>query len=657
MTRPKRSPITAPHGRNRTAGAVWSTSGWLAPAGLFALTLLAYANSLGLGLAEDSQFLLTQDPRLQSLAARNLALVFSKSYWWPMVGDAIYRPVTTASLLLNHALAGTAGGEFWYHLVNLLLHAGNVWLVWKLASLLLSRRAAWCAAALWAVHPIATEAVDNVVGRADLLAALAVLGSLLIYRRATAGSGWRRWVALFALATAGVFSKENAAVLVGLMLLTDLVFSAPGGIGARQRWMAYTAALGSVAVLFVARAAVFAPLPWPPAIYLDNVLRPLPFWQGLFSAQKVIGLDLWLLVWPVSLVSDRSFDVIRPAAWTDAWAWASLLAIVALLALAFAVRRRHPLVFWLAGFFGVALLPTSNLAIRIASPMAERFLYLPSAAFCLAVAGLAWRYLGPRAAWASMTALLLLYAGRTRARNADWQDNLTLGLTDVATAPRSARLHDMLAKAWFDQDPRANLDRAIAEQEAAWDLVRALPPEKSSELIPARLGIYYAEKAGLAAAAARQAWYEKSIAVLADARRISRAAEQAFDDAQRAHSKPPAPRPTFVLLYLYLADDYLSTNRFAEALDALRYARMLAPRFPAVWEAAAVAYHGLGDAQGEAVARAGQALAEGRAPDPARYCTAAGELAQALRDNRSPDPAFESEVRKRCGPAGGGRSE
>ncbi|MGA8578830.1 MAG: hypothetical protein WB579_09135, partial [Bryobacteraceae bacterium] len=148
---------------------------WLGLRGLFALVLLAYANSLVLGLAGDSQFLLTQDPRLQSLTAHNLGLIFSKSYWWPVAGDLIYRPVTTASLLLNHALAGAAGGAFWYHLVNLLLHAVNVWLVWELAQHLLSRRAAWCAAALWAVHPIATEAVDNVVGRADLLAAMAVL--------------------------------------------------------------------------------------------------------------------------------------------------------------------------------------------------------------------------------------------------------------------------------------------------------------------------------------------------------------------------------------------------------------------------------------------------------------------------------------------------
>ena len=382
MVQPSLKEPAARRDRGAAAENGWPHPRWLAPAGLFALTLLAYANSLGLGLAGDSQFLLTQDPRLQSLTAQNLWLILSKSYWWPVAGDLIYRPVTTASLLLNHALAGAAGGgAFWYHLVNLLLHACNVWLLWKLASRLLSRHAAWWAAALWAVHPIATEAVDNVVGRADLLAAMAVLAGLLIYGRATVESGPPRWLALFAVAAAGVFSKENAVVLVGLMLLSDLAFGAPGGIRRRQRLAAYAAALGSIVALLVARAAVFAPLPWPPAFYMDNVLRDLPRWERLFSAQNIVGMDVGLLVWPVRLVSDRSFDVIRPAAWTDAGAWISLWALVALLVLALAMRWRHPLVFWLVGFLGLALLPTSNLVITIASAMAERFLYLPSVAF------------------------------------------------------------------------------------------------------------------------------------------------------------------------------------------------------------------------------------------------------------------------------------
>jgi len=633
-------------GRGASEGSGWWNSRWLAPAGLGALVLVAYANSLSLGLAEDSQFLLTQDPRLQALTWQNLALIFSKSYWWPVAGDLIYRPITTLSLLLNHAVAG---GPFGYHLVNLLLHAANVWLVWKLAARLLQPRAAWCAAALWAVHPIATEAVDNVVGRADLLAAMAVLAGLLIYGGATRQSGPRRWLALFAVAAAGAFSKESAVVLAGLMLLSDMAFGVPGGIGRRRRLAAYAAAVGAAVALLAARAAVFAPLPQPPAFYMDNVLRALPRWQRLFNTQKIVGMDLGLLVWPLRLVSDRSYDAIRPAEWNDGAAWVSLFALLALFVFAVTMRWRRPLVFWLAGFLGIALLPTSNLLIKIASAMADRFLYLPSVAFALALAALAWRYLTPRQAWAALGLVMLLYTGRTWARNADWHDNLTLGLADIETEPRSVRLHDMLAKAWFDRDSRGDLERAIAEQGQAWKLARALPPEKSSELIPGRLGIYYAAKADQAPEAERRAWREKSVATLLEARKISLAAETVFDNAQLAHDKPLAPRQAFLLLYLYLADDYLKLGRYREALDTLHYARILNPRFSAVYQMMAVADRGLGDARAEAVARAGQALAEGRAPDPSLYCAAVTELVQAMRENRNPDATFELEILARCG--------
>ena len=65
----------------------------------------------------------------------------------------------------------------------------------------------------------------------------------------------------------------------------------------------------------------------------------------------------------------------------------------------------------------------------------------------------------------------------------------------------------------------SGLDRAIAEQETAWQLISAVDTDQSSELIPARLGIYYAEKAKLAPEAQRRVWREKSIAVLVEARK------------------------------------------------------------------------------------------------------------------------------------------
>ena len=212
--------------------------------------------------------------------------------------------------------------------VNFLLHAINVWLLYELA-LAMFRRAspAFFAAALWAVHPIGTEAVTSIVGRADLLAAMSVLGGLLLYIRHR-----NRWApaALFAIACAGVFAKENAAVLLGLMLLWDLSFG-EGTAGATGRWRSYAAVAASLVILAVVRHAVLGGLPPDEPVYVDNPLRGADFWTARWTAIGLVGLDLRLVLFPLTLSCDRSFDTIRLATFADPWAWLSLLVSIAIL--------------------------------------------------------------------------------------------------------------------------------------------------------------------------------------------------------------------------------------------------------------------------------------------------------------------------------------
>ena len=82
---------------------------------------------------------------------------------------ALYRPVTMLTYMANHQVSTD---PFGFHLVNVLLHALVTLAVLALARELLgSLLAATVAAALFAVHPVHTEAVSNIVGRAELLAA------------------------------------------------------------------------------------------------------------------------------------------------------------------------------------------------------------------------------------------------------------------------------------------------------------------------------------------------------------------------------------------------------------------------------------------------------------------------------------------------------
>src|SRR5262249_49356222 len=158
--------------------------------------------------------LILNDFRVHEATSENIDAILNHSYFWPRSENGLYRPLTTLSYLINYTILGNGERPTGYHVVNLFLHCVNVLLFFFIALRLIGDL--WpslLAAALWAVHPVLTESVTNIVGRADLLAGTAILGGLLAYLKTSETAGLRRimWsLALLVLTTIGVFSKESA---------------------------------------------------------------------------------------------------------------------------------------------------------------------------------------------------------------------------------------------------------------------------------------------------------------------------------------------------------------------------------------------------------------------------------------------------------------
>ena len=117
-------------------------------------------------------------------------------------------------------------------------------------------------AAIWAVHPVLTESVTNMVGRADLLAGMALLSGFWMYLKSAETQGWRRWAwlaGLMAVTTVGVFSKESAVTILGVIALYELTWW-------KERRRGRALLLGCLAVwpaleaMWYVRSAVFAKL-------------------------------------------------------------------------------------------------------------------------------------------------------------------------------------------------------------------------------------------------------------------------------------------------------------------------------------------------------------------------------------------------------------
>ncbi len=578
-------------------------------AALCAITFIAYFNSLNLGAARDGQRLLN-DPRTQAITGENLRRVIDEHYWFPLPNDKLYRPVTLISVMLD-------GGP--HHAVNVALHALNACLFFALAWKLLAQKiAAFFAAALWAVHPLTTEVVDDIAGRSDLLATAAILGGLLIYARMNSGDRrtWAWAAALFAVSTLGVFSKESAAILIALMVLWDLTAS-PRDWRAfdRSRIAAYGAVALSLVVMFVARMRVFATAPAPLSSFVDNPLIGASFWSARLTALKVLGMDLWLMIWPRNLSCDRSYSQIVATGAQDMGVWIATAAIIALL-VALWLRRSDKTLLWCAGFAAIAILPTANLVILIGSIMAERFLYVPLFGFIAAAVLLLFRWQNGRARTAILAITIVLCGARTIARNPQWNDNLSLATADLKSAPNSFRLHQMVGEELFARNGKALVDQAIDAQEKAWSWTRDLPADRDYLALPLHLGMFYLAKSDAVSAGAADGrpFTERALAALLRAREIAAAKEAEFDATQLANGKPLNQRIGDPDVYFQLGVALMRLGRVDEAIEAARSGLDLAPSNSALYELLAALYRQRNDSRGVRITLHERITVEGAVP-------------------------------------------
>ena len=187
--------------------------------------------------------MIQEDSRIQAATSENARLILTQDYSYKNSSSGLYRPLTTFSYLLNYTILGGGAHPAGYHWVNFALHAVNILLVYWLGLLLFQEMGpAWALAAVWALHPILTESVTNIVGRADLLAGFGVLAGLLCHAKSAAASGRRKlaWLAALMLAAGiAVFSKESGVVLLAAMVIYDFTVGR-GGVRARlpgySRW-------------------------------------------------------------------------------------------------------------------------------------------------------------------------------------------------------------------------------------------------------------------------------------------------------------------------------------------------------------------------------------------------------------------------------------
>ena len=611
---------------------------------LWSLALLAYANSFRAGLVLDNASVIGQDTRIRQATAENVQLILNQSYWYKSGISSLYRPLTTFSYLFNYAILHNGAAPAGYHWVNFILHAVNIALVYFLGLLLMTEFwPAFALAALWAVHPVLTESVTNVVGRADLLAAFGVLAGLLCYARSVAAAGrnavqWR-W-ALMAAAAVGIFSKESGVVIVAAVFLYDIAFCRT----APRRWRVwgYLAAALPVALFLAVRSMVLAKLPSGQPAFTDNPLWGADFFTARLTAIKVLGKYLWLLVWPSRLSCDYSYNQIPLFTWrfNNSDDWKAILALTvcagAAAAAVLCYRRSRPVFFFIAFFF-LAMAPTANLAMLIGAIMAERFLYLPSIGFAGCLAWLGWAgYRRLRGRWpaarimapAVLGVICLAFCARTFARNADWFDDRSAWSSAELSCPNSYKVHQHLALLTVDL-PGGGSEIARGEIERAIAILQSLPDERKIPALYATAGFCYRAKGNALGPNGGAEWYRKSLDLLLEGRRLDQAAHR---DMSRWSSLRGMTAALFgePAVYMELGRTYRRMGEPRKALEAFDYGRSINPRVEFFDEMAGV-YRAMEDPE-----RAAITLLEGIAMGVEGQARLAAEVV-ALYSQTAPD--------------------
>lgn len=458
---------------------------------LAALVVLVYCGAFSRELVFDAAIVVGADPRLQALNGENLRNLWTQQYWWPTLHSDAWRPLTNTTFMVEYAVLGFRDHPLGYQVVNALLHTLNAGLVWTLGLALGLRRAvAFGGAALFAAHPLGTEAVANIVGRSDLLATAGVLGGLvLVLRPSRRPRGeWRRWLGVAGCGVLAVLGKENGIVLFGIVVGLALIRACDGrdpagNFGRRRPWREHlgplVATLPALA-LFVGSRLHFSRFTTAiDNIFVDNPLHELGFVAGRLTALRVLADNVRQFFVPVGLSADYSFDAIPLArgdfsAGTDQIGWATLVGLVVFGALVAWRVRRDPVVAFLAGAAFTAYFPTSNLVMNIGSIRADRFMYLPLAFLAPLVAVLAarlWALTATRAdfallrralppavaVWAAAIAVL------AHVRGHDWRDNYMIWDSAVAVVPNSFKAVAARGRARLDLDRSEQSLRATVE--------------------------------------------------------------------------------------------------------------------------------------------------------------------------------------------------
>lgn len=399
-----------------------------------------YLRSLWNGFVYDDTLEVLRDPLIRSF--RNIPVFFAHGAWYfsGAPAERYYRPLKLLAYTVEYRLFGLRPA--YWHLVNVLLDLGVVLAIYVLvrdlafgeaarglagdaseseaiAGLTAAEALALWTALFFLVHPVHVEAVAWVSAGNDLWCGLALLISIWLYHRGRSSrrSAWLYGVSVVAF-LAGLLFKETALTFPAVLFAYDFLYRGESLRQVLSGWRRYAGYLIALSVYLAMRwNALGGFAPNNPDLHLSTR-------EFVLSVPPLALKYVWKSLAPIHSRFWYEFRPVTALGWGFAGAGTLVLLMVAA---AFWLRRRQPLLSFGLAWFWITLVPVLDIPKLGDSVFAERYLYIPSFGLCL-LAGWAWDWVRRRApspvirplAYAGLAVLLALASAIVIWRIPDW---------------------------------------------------------------------------------------------------------------------------------------------------------------------------------------------------------------------------------------------
>jgi hypothetical protein len=381
----------------------------------------------------------------------------------------IYRPFPMLTFALNWYIGGEDTTV--YHITNILIHILSAFFLYLAIRKLfqspalknrytenLGYNAALFAAAVWAIHPIQTQAVTYIVQRMASMAGMFFIISIYLYLkgRLSNSAGYKKTIIYFtsfATYLMAVYSKQNTVLLPFSLILIEVLFFQSKEIFKIKKKFVLWSVLSFIIILL----ASFVFLDTDFYYLLEGYeRRPFDLTQRVLTESRILCFHIFQLFYPISSVYSisHSFELSENLIEPVSTLFSVLFICFAIGAGLFYKRKYPELSFSVLFFFLNHLIESTVLPLEL---IFEHRNYIPSMFIFLPLSIIVFLFLEnfkeAKVKYifysSSITALIIAVGLGTYTRNFDWLTDKDLWEDALNKAPNNARpYHNLSGYYW-----------------------------------------------------------------------------------------------------------------------------------------------------------------------------------------------------------------